>query len=113
MPRKRPRSIAGGADFGRPRKRSRASARRAHSGRRTHKPAPSRRKGLGWIPDLPDHRDFLYAAPPVFLRALPSKIDLRDQCPPVYDQGELGSCTANAIGGAIEFDQIKEHLPQV
>ncbi len=35
------------------------------------------------------------------------------KCPPVYDQGQLGSCTANAIGGAIEFDQMKEKLPQV
>src|SRR5262249_32133990 len=26
----------------------------------------------------------------------------------VYDQGQLGSCTANAIAGAIEFDQIKQ-----
>jgi C1A family cysteine protease len=26
----------------------------------------------------------------------------------VYDQGQLGSCTANAIAGALEFDQIKE-----
>jgi C1A family cysteine protease len=34
---------------------------------------------------------------------LPSSIDLRPQCPPVYDQGELGSCTANGIAGAIEF----------
>ena len=48
-----------------------------------------------------------------FLRALPDSVDLRDQCPPIYDQGQLGSCTANAIGGAIEFDQTKENLPQV
>lgn len=68
---------------------------------------------FGWVPDFPDQRDFLYAAPPVFLRQMPSKMDLRAQCPPVYDQGELGSCTANAIGGAIEFDQMKEKLPQV
>src|SRR5205823_4563551 len=53
------------------------------------------------------------AAPPAFLRALPARIDLRKQCPPVYDQGQLGSCTANAVGGAIEFDQMKEKLPQI
>ncbi|MFN2507146.1 MAG: C1 family peptidase [Chthoniobacterales bacterium] len=68
---------------------------------------------FGWLPDFPDQRDFLYAAPPVFLRQMPPKVDLRAQCPPVYDQGQLGSCTANAIGGAIEFDQMKEKLPQV
>jgi C1A family cysteine protease len=30
----------------------------------------------------------------------------------VYDQGELGSCTANAIAAALQFDQIKEKQPQ-
>jgi C1A family cysteine protease len=39
---------------------------------------------------------------------LPSAIDLHSECPPVYDQGQLGSCTANAIGGAIEFNQRKQ-----
>jgi len=67
-------------------------------------------KHFGWIPDLPDHRDFMYAAPPAQLRALPQSMDLSGQCPPVYDQGKLGSCTANAIAGAIEFDQIKERI---
>ena len=38
------------------------------------------------------------------------KVDLRHNCPPVYDQGDLGSCTANAIGAAIEFDQIKQGM---
>ena len=70
-------------------------------------------KRYGWIPDIPDQRDFLYAAPPAFLRALPTKVDLRKKCPPVYDQGQLGSCTANAVAGAVEFDQMKERLPQI
>src|SRR4029077_8900320 len=65
----------------------------------------------GWIPDLPDDRDHLYAAPPAILTALPPFIDLRANCPAVYDQGMLGSCTANAIGGAIEFDRLKQSLP--
>ena len=65
----------------------------------------------GWIPDLPDERDHLYAAPPAILSALPPFADLRAHCPAVYDQGQLGSCTANAIGGAIEFDRIKQSLP--
>lgn len=52
-------------------------------------------KRYGWIPDLPDQRDFMYAAPLAALRALPPKKDLTGACPPVYDQGELGSCTAN------------------
>lgn len=70
-------------------------------------------KGFGWVPDLPDHRDYLYAAPAMWLAQLPAHKDLRPQCPPVYDQGQLGSCTANAIGAAIEFDQMKEGLPNV
>jgi len=65
----------------------------------------------GWIPDQPDERDHLYAAPPQYLLALPASTDLRQQCPPVYDQGNLGSCTANAIAGAIEFDRLKQKVP--
>jgi C1A family cysteine protease len=65
----------------------------------------------GWIPDLPDQRDVRYAAPAAFLVALPHTTDLRSQCPAVYDQGQLGSCTANAIGAAVEFDRLKQKLP--
>lgn len=86
------------------------SVSRSHSDKRRRSKSS---KGFGWIPDLPDHRDFLYAAPVAMLRALPPRVDLRRPCPPIYDQGELGSCTANAIGGAIEFDQMKQGLPQV
>lgn len=63
----------------------------------------------GWRPDLPDHRDHFYSAPAHIM--LPSSVDLRSHCPVVYDQGELGSCTANAIAGALEFDQIKQGDP--
>lgn len=28
--------------------------------------------------------------------SIPTKMDLRSKCPPVFDQGQLGSCTANA-----------------
>lgn len=62
----------------------------------------------GWAPDVPDQRDHLYAAPVVRLKALPARVDLRPKCPPVYDQGQLGSCTANAIGAAIQFDRRKQ-----
>ena len=64
----------------------------------------------GWIPDLPDQRDHLYAAPVVHLAKLPPKVDLRSKCPAPYDQGQLGSCTANAIAGAIQFDRMKQKL---
>jgi len=64
----------------------------------------------GWAPDLPDHRDFTYSAPAQFLMALPTTVDLRPQCPPVYDQGQLGSCTGNSIAGSIQFEQMKQNL---
>ena len=64
----------------------------------------------GWVPDLPDQRDLVYSAPPTFLTALPTAVDLRPHCPPVYDQGQLGSCTGNAIAGAIEFERLKQGL---
>ena len=67
----------------------------------------------GWIPDLPDHRDELFSAPVTALLALPPRMDLRPQCPPVYDQGQLGSCTANSIGAAMEFEQMKQKLANV
>src|SRR3954471_4166046 len=65
----------------------------------------------GWVPVFPDQRDFLYAAPTPIQRNIPPKMDLSDRCPPVYDQGQLGSCTANAIGAAIEFDRKKKVVP--
>ena len=39
---------------------------------------------------------------------LPINVDLRNQCPPAYDQGDLGSCTGNAIAAAVEFDIMKQ-----
>ncbi|KAF9113766.1 hypothetical protein BGX30_006826, partial [Mortierella sp. GBA39] len=58
----------------------------------------------GWRPDLPDRRDHFFSAPGPGLQSLPSSVDLRPGCPPVYDQGEIGSCTANAIAAAFAFD---------
>lgn len=72
-------------------------------------PHPRKIARFGWIPDLPDARDVAYAAPaPVVRAGLPARVDLRAQCPTVYDQGQLGSCTANAIAGAVQFDQMKQ-----
>src|SRR4030088_186355 len=71
---------------------------------------PRKIRRYGWIPDEPDQRDHLYAAPPQYLKALPPSIDLSAKCPPIYTQGELGSCTANAIAGAVEFDRLKHKL---
>ena len=64
----------------------------------------------GWTPDLPDARDHLFSAPAIALAALPPSADLRSGCPPVYNQGQIGSCTANAIGAAFEFETMKQGL---
>ncbi len=72
--------------------------------------APRKRivKRFGWQPDLPDQRDFSYRVPRRTAAALPTRADLRPQMPAIYDQGQLGSCTANAVGGAFEFDLLKQ-----
>lgn len=60
----------------------------------------------GWRPDKPDHRDFLFTAEPQI--SLPASIDLQGGMPKaIYDQLQLGSCTANAIGCHFQFNRIK------
>lgn len=59
-------------------------------------------KRYGWRPDHPDMRDYLAAVEP--LKTLPREVSLRDQMPPIYDQGQLGSCTANSIGAILQFN---------
>ena len=66
-------------------------------------------RNYGWLPDLPDHRDQLFASE-VQVSGLPNNVDLRPKFPPVYDQGSLSSCTANAIGAAIQFERRKQKL---
>lgn len=67
-------------------------------------------RNYGWRPDVPDHRDyhFKHAEAPI---VAPPKVDLRPQMPTVYNQLDLGSCTANAGGAAFQFDQIKQGQP--
>src|SRR5438034_963863 len=70
-------------------------------------------RGYGWIPDLPDHRDFLYGAVRRLPARLPRSVDLRRGCSPVEDQGQLGSCTGNALAGAVEFLEKRDGIPLV
>jgi len=63
---------------------------------------------FGWRPDIYDSRDRVLAAA-MAEYDIPPKSDLQPLGPQgVYDQGNLGSCTANAIGAADEFAQIKQ-----
>lgn len=50
-----------------------------------------------------DERDFKYA---LTESEIPDKVDLREFCPSVFDQGNLGSCTANA--GAAAYMMLKK-----
>ncbi len=58
-------------------------------------------KRYAWKPDVPDQRDLIFKVPKKL--ALPTRVDLRPFMSAVEDQGDLGSCTGNAIAGAIEF----------
>ncbi|MGA2507276.1 MAG: C1 family peptidase [Chitinispirillaceae bacterium] len=70
-------------------------------------------RSYGWVPDLPDHRDIRYSAVYRVTAKLPTSVDLRPLCPPVEDQGQLGSCTAHALTGAIEVLEKIDDLPVV
>jgi len=83
--------------------------------------------GMGWLPDYPDFRDHSVEQDEVPSRlkllgqkdsvkamlkkvgvlrppkALPPSADLRAWCPAIEDQGSLGSCTANAGVGVVEY----------
>jgi C1A family cysteine protease len=62
-----------------------------------------------WKKDSIDERDYKKTFTiPNFQNSI-KHVDLRNKCPPIYDQGQLGSCTANAIAAVYEFDQIKEN----
>lgn len=74
--------------------------------------------GMGWLPDYPDFRDYTFenmeneelnrllspiGLDRVDVTTLPSSVDMRSWCSPIENQGQLGSCTANAGAGAVEY----------
>ncbi len=72
--------------------------------------------GTGWLPPMPDLRDYteeqpdiagmskkLRVAPTTMKKALPDTVDLRQWCSPVEHQMSLGSCTAHAAVGIVEY----------
>ncbi|MET9914974.1 C1 family peptidase [Streptomyces sp. NPDC006476] len=76
-------------------------------------------KGTGWLPDRVDIRDYTKNSngmPELLERTgvlkaalgpLPSRVDLRSKCSPIVDQGHLGSCTANAAAGVLEYFELQ------
>jgi len=69
--------------------------------------SPRKITKYGWRSDTPDFRDHRH---PIISKntTLPPSSDLRTNCPQIYDQGQLGSCTGNGIAGAYEFDLLKQ-----
>jgi C1A family cysteine protease len=82
----------------------------------TTAPAADHVRGMGWLRDWPDQRDYtadhpevrseletLQIVEPADVAALPATVDLRAWFSPVEDQEALGSCTANAGMGVLEY----------
>ncbi len=68
------------------------------------------KRAYGYRPSPPDERDKI--ADPSGLTVLP-EVDLRTgPMPLVYDQGQLGSCTANAVCAALQFDLSLDLAPK-
>ena len=74
--------------------------------------------GMGWLPDPPDSRDYTpehEKIEPILKKAkvaeptesLPVSVDLRAWCSPIECQGQLGSCTAHAGVGLVEYFEMK------
>lgn len=64
--------------------------------------------GFGWKPDLPDHRDRIFDHAAVAKASLPGSWDLSPEMPPIYDQGQLGSCTGNGWARVMEYMERTE-----
>jgi C1A family cysteine protease len=77
--------------------------------------------GMGWLRDLPDFRDYTEENETVKPQLkkigianqkalkLSATTDLRPWCSPVENQGALGSCTANAVVGLVEYMERRAH----
>ena len=82
-------------------------------------PETGERVGTGWLPPVPDMRDFTdeHEKVSTILKGIkfgsggragapvPQRVDQRQYCSPIENQGNLGSCTAHAAVGMIEYLQ--------
>lgn len=67
-------------------------------------------RNYGWKKQVEDHRDFKMRdlrAVKSLVVSLPSAVNLRKWCSEVQDQGQLGSCTANAWAGLLQYNENK------
>lgn len=66
--------------------------------------------GFGWLPQRPDHRDRLFHLEERVYQGhqLPAKADLWPHVPPIWDQGQLGSCTAHGSLRGFLTEAIKQ-----
>src|SRR5215831_528032 len=63
-------------------------------------------RGFGWRPSIPDPRDIIADSDAIPILA---EVDPRGTyMPPIYDQGHLGSCTANTVAAAIDADRLAD-----
>jgi C1A family cysteine protease len=66
-------------------------------------------RSYGWKPEKPDIRDKPYEQikPKMRSTSLPSVVDLKEFMPPIWDQGDIGSCVAQSIASALMYERIK------
>lgn len=84
-------------------------------------PETNKKIGTGWIPPFPDFRDYTEAnkdlpemvkklgISPKAAPSLPASVDWSNYCSPVEDQESLGSCTAHAAVGVVEYFERRAH----
>lgn len=69
-------------------------------------------RSYGWKPDTPDKRDNYWYASKKVIKELPPLVDLRNNMPKIWNQGSLGSCTANATAAQCWFiDKTEPYEP--
>lgn len=67
----------------------------------------------GYVKDVIDKRDYVYQINKSIInsRKLPTSFSLKNNMPPVLDQGNLGSCVSNAVCNALGFLNVKIKKP--
>jgi C1A family cysteine protease len=86
-----------------------AFKKKKSASKKTHKKTIRQKvRRLNWRPDLPDCRDHLFTEMVVAPVRIPPSVDLRASCPPIVNQGQIGSCSANALAAAFGYLEMQE-----